>query len=200
MIINHRDTEDTKKIIIWSNRQMRSNIKIVTSVFFGVPGRSLADLSDCKESDMLIARSACSCGLPCRATEHGQQAGFQPLGSKAKVRRTHRTTKARALTIVNPIRPRYTNLAAANLPEMVKPATCGEATSDGNRRTPRGDRGERARKDASRNLGDPLRPGDRAGGRPGINNRKVCCSWESERPIVAKKPWKQGGAKGPCCG
>jgi len=129
-------------------------IKIL-SVSSGVPGRSLADLSDCKESDMLIARSACSCGLPCRATEHGQPAGFQPIGSEAKVRRTHRTTKARALTTVNPIRPRYTNLAAANLPEMVKPATDGQVTSVSTRQAARGDWGERVPKDQSRNLGGP---------------------------------------------
>jgi hypothetical protein len=91
-------------------------------------------------------------------------------------------------------------LGVAKLPEMLKPVTCRKETSMGTCRAPRGDRGERVRKDASRNLGDPLQPGDRAGGRPGINNRKARCGWESERPIVAKKPWKQGGAKGPCCG
>jgi len=104
---------------------------------------------------MLIARSACSCGLPCRVTEHGQQAGLQPRGSEAKVRRTDRTTKARALTTVNLIRPRYTNLAVANLPEMVKPATDGQATSVSTRQAARGDWGERVPKDQTRNLGGP---------------------------------------------
>jgi hypothetical protein len=54
-------------------------------------------------------------------------------------------------------------LGVAKLPEMTKPVTCREETSMGTCRAPRGDRGERARKDASRNLGDPLRPGVRAG-------------------------------------
>jgi len=91
-------------------------------------------------------------------------------------------------------------VGVVKLPEMMKPVTCREETSICTCRAPRGDWEERARKDASRNLGDPLWPGDRAGGRPGINNRRVCRSRESERPIVARKPWKQGGAKGPCCG
>jgi hypothetical protein len=52
---------------------------------------------------------------------------------------------------------------AAKLPKMMKPVTCREETGICTCRAPRGDRGERARKDASRNLGDPLRCGDRAG-------------------------------------
>ena len=52
----------------------------------------------------------------------------------------------------------------AKLPGLMKPATCREETSVCTCRAPRGDWEERARKDASRNLGDPLRPGDRAGG------------------------------------
>ena len=92
------------------------------------------------------------------------------------------------------------SVGVAKLPEMMKPVTCREETSMCTGRAPRGGWEERARKDASRNLGDPLRPGDRARWRPGINNRKACCSRESERSIVAKKSWKLGGAKGPCCG
>jgi len=44
----------------------------------------------------------------------------------------------------------------ANLPEMVKPGTCRVETGICTCRASRGDRGERVRKDASRNLGDPL--------------------------------------------
>jgi hypothetical protein len=87
----------------------------------------------------------------------------------------------------------------ANLPDMMKPDICREETGVSTCRTPRGDRGERARKDAPRNPGDPLQPGKFTKERPGINNRKVCCMRESERPIVARKFWKQDGAKGPCC-
>jgi hypothetical protein len=49
------------------------------------------------------------------------------------------TTKARALTEVNLIRPRYTYLAVASLPEMMKPATSGEETSLSSRWAVRGD-------------------------------------------------------------
>jgi len=74
---------------------------------------------------------------------------------------------------------------------MMKPDTC---------RASRGGWGERVRKDASRNLGDPPWLDAGAGGGPGINNREICRERESERHIVAKKSWKQDGAKGPCCG
>jgi hypothetical protein len=55
-------------------------------------------------------------------------------------------------------------LGVAKLPKMMKPATCREETDLCTCRAPRGDRGGRARKDAPRNLGDPLRLGERAGG------------------------------------
>ena len=97
-----------------------------------------------------------------------------------------------------PVSASLHKVSVAKHPDMPKPATCGGKTGC-IRRTLRGERGERARKDASRNLGDPLWPGVRAGGLPGINNRDVCRRRESERPIVAKRPWKQSGAKGPCC-
>lgn len=58
----------------------------------------------------------------------------------------------------------HDKVGAAKLPKVMKPATCGEATAMGTCRAPRGDRGGRARKDAPRNLGDPLWLGGRAGG------------------------------------
>jgi len=67
------------------------------------------------------------------------------------------TAKTRALTQVNPFRPRYTKTTAANLPERAKPVIGGEATSKGIRRAVRGDWGGRVSKDGRRNLGDPTR-------------------------------------------
>jgi hypothetical protein len=104
---------------------------------------------------MLIARSTCSCGLTCRVTEHVEQAGLSIVTREAKESGPFRTTKARALTQVNPIRPRYTYSAAANLPDWVKPAIGREATSASTCRVVRGEWGERVPKDQSRNLGDP---------------------------------------------
>ncbi len=46
------------------------------------------------------------------------------------------------------------------LPDWVKPATYGEETNKCIRKALRGDREERAQKDAQRNLGDPHRPGE----------------------------------------
>jgi len=46
-------------------------------------------------------------------------------------------------------------MQAANLPEMKKPATNGEATSECTRWACRGDWGGRVPKDQSRNLGGP---------------------------------------------
>ncbi|MHC1726481.1 MAG: N-6 DNA methylase [Syntrophobacteraceae bacterium] len=91
---------------------------------------SLADLSDCKVWDMLIARSTCSCGLPCRATERGELAGRKEVEFQAKGGESPWTATPRALAKANPIRPRYTLMAVAGLPEVVKPATGGEETSE----------------------------------------------------------------------
>ncbi|MCP4682047.1 MAG: hypothetical protein GY864_06925 [Desulfobacterales bacterium] len=90
------------------------------------------------------------------------------------------------------------SLGVAKLPEMLKPDTCWEATGTCTCRAPRGGWEERAQTDTSRNLGDPLRLGHRAGGPSGIHNREACRGWESERPIVARKRGNACGAKGPC--
>jgi hypothetical protein len=55
-------------------------------------------------------------------------------------------------------------LDAAKLPEKLKPDICREETSISTCKASRGERGERALKDASRNLGDPPRPGVKTGG------------------------------------
>ena len=46
-------------------------------------------------------------------------------------------------------------IAVASLPKMMKPGTGDEATGISSRRTARGERGQRAWTDRSRNLGDP---------------------------------------------
>jgi len=60
---------------------------------------------------------------------------------------------------VNSLRPRYTKLGVVSQPWMLKPETYREETGISTCGAPRGDRGERAQKDAQRNLGDPLWPG-----------------------------------------
>jgi len=55
--------------------------------------------------------------------------------------------KVRAVTQVNPIRPRYTKTRMASLPEVWKPATGGEATGMSSHRVRRGDWGRRVPKD-----------------------------------------------------
>jgi hypothetical protein len=100
-----------------------------------------------------------------------------------------------------PIRPRYTEVTAANLPKRVKPAIGGEATSECIRRAVRGDRGGRVSKEGRRNLGDPARCPPMVGGqrREGIHNLSCGCGRKSERPIVAVKRSNVRGAKGPYC-
>jgi hypothetical protein len=66
-----------------------------------------------------------------------------------------RKVNLRAVTQVNPIRPRYANGKTASLPEMVKPVTGGEETGVSIHWAFRGSWGQRAGKDSSRNLGDP---------------------------------------------
>ena len=85
---------------------------------------------------------------------------------------------------------RYTG--AANLPEMAKPATVGEATLERNRQAPRGGWRQRAGKEKSRNLGDPA-----DGGKVGVVHRPH--RRESEGIVVAGKQGNSCGAKGSYC-
>jgi hypothetical protein len=90
----------------------------------------------------------------------------------------------RAVTQMNPIRPRGASRRTASLPKMVKPATGGEATEAIHYRAFRGGWGQRAGKDSPRNLETgsaeaatrPTPRGNTYGGR-GTGR-------ESERPIV----------------
>ncbi len=73
-------------------------------------------------------------------------------------------------------------------PEERKPAIGGEATGRSNRRTCRGERGQRAGTERPRNLGDPAQQDAwSARRRAGRHNRACGCGWESERLIVAQK-------------
>lgn len=63
-----------------------------------------------------------------------------------------------------PVSASLHRVGVANLPEWAKPDTCREETGMRTCGALRGDRGGRLRKDAPRNLGDPLRLGGKAGG------------------------------------
>ena len=71
-------------------------------------------------------------------------------------------------------------MGAANLPEMAKPVTVGEATLECNRWAPRGDWRQRVGKEKSSNLGDPA-----DGGKVGVVHRPS--RRKSDGPIVAGK-------------
>jgi len=98
----------------------------------------------------------------------------------------------RAVTKVNSIRPRYTIREPANPPDRLKPVTVGQATLICRRQAPRGDWRQRAGKEKSRNLRDPLQPQSwrPCGVRPSRLQR------ESEGTIVAGKQGNACGAKG----
>ena len=85
---------------------------------------------------------------------------------------------------------RYTG--AANLPEMAKPATVGEATLERNRQAPRGGWRQRVGKEKPRNLRDPS-----DGGKVGVDHRPQ--RRESEGIVVAGKQGNSCGAKGSYC-
>ena len=84
------------------------------------------------------------------------------------------------------------NMGAANLPEMAKPATVGEATLERNRQAPRGGWRQRVGKEKSSNLGDPA-----DGGKVGVVHRPH--RRKSEGIVVAGKQGNSCGAKGSCC-
>ena len=155
-------------------------------------------LAGCKVPAMGITCSPCN-GGPLRAGNQSWEADrylestLDAKGWRALDRERMSPSES------EPVSASLHKMSVANLPDWAKPDTCREETGVRTCRALRGDRGERMRKDPSRNLGDPLRPGGRAKGRPGINNRGDCRSWESERPIVAKKRGNARGAKGPCC-
>ncbi|RLD51012.1 MAG: hypothetical protein DRI97_16250 [Bacteroidetes bacterium] len=71
-------------------------------------------------------------------------------------------------------------MGAASLPKMVKPATCGQATSMCSHGALRGGWGGRARTVAPRNLGGPSRRRARRQPLPGTHNRQGAASGVGE--------------------
>ena len=91
-------------------------------------------------------------------------------------------------------------LRVAKLPKLTKPATVEEATDMCTRRALRGERGRRALKDGSRNLGDPAGSFPLTAGENGveedITSRRL--GRESDGLVVARKRGNARGAKVPC--
>jgi len=87
-------------------------------------------------------------------------------------------------------------VGAANLPELPKPATVGEATLERSRQAPRGDWRQRAGKEKSRNLRTEAKRRKPAVGSPKGERSEANPAWatapcrESEDPIVARKGLK----------
>ena len=99
-----------------------------------------------------------------------------------------REANLRAVTKVNPIRPRDADERRPACQSKVKPATGGEATGAVHPWAFRGGWGQRAGKDSSRELGDPAEQAWKHDQRlAGIHNRESAPARESERPIVARK-------------
>ncbi len=93
------------------------------------------------------------------------------------------------------------NWRSANLPNMVKPAIGGEATDASIRRAARGDRGERATTEHTRNPGEPLRihvsAVDTGQGARGRHNPRTPRRRQADWPVVAVKRVNPCRAKGP---
>lgn len=120
---------------------------------------------------MSIARTTCSPPSVSRSNPAGEALGGEPAsrsGSEPGSASVH-------------------NLSVASLPNELKPAIGGEETSASTRRTLRGERGQRAGTDRSRNLGDPPEWGRRPQRREGRHNLPEGSGRESDRPIVARK-------------
>ncbi len=114
------------------------------------------------------------------------------------------TAKVRALAKANPLWASSRQSRAASLPKVVKPVIGWEEMSKGTIRARRGSQGERAPKDSSRNLGDPMGcwkgRGSPEGNRGGESITCLGPDGKSEGLIVAKKRSNARGAKGPCHG
>jgi len=120
---------------------------------------------------MTIARSTCSQPSVSRSNPAGEALDGEPAsrsGSEPGSASVHK-------------------LSVASLPDEMKPAIGGEATSVSPRRTLRGERGQRAGTDRSRNLGDPTEWGQWPQRRQERHNRAGGSARESDRLIVARK-------------
>jgi hypothetical protein len=107
---------------------------------------------------MGIARSPCS-GGPLREGNRTQEADRR-LGTNLVAKGLGALDCERvSLSVSEPESASLHKVGAVNRPDTVKPDTCREATGVCTCKTPRGERGKRARKDGPRNLGDPLRRG-----------------------------------------
>ena len=126
---------------------------------------------------MSIAPSTRSCGLLGEGNRAWRAVRSLSTCSGAKRGDPPRTAKARAVAKANPIRPRYAKPVMASLPEMLKPATYGEARSECTRRVTWGGWGLRVPTERSRSLGDPVRgPGQERAAKAGaLWSRVAAC-------------------------
>ncbi len=97
-----------------------------------------------------------------------------------------------------PVSASLHKVEAANLPDKVKPVIDGEETSVGTHQASRGESGQRARIDRSRNLGDPAGLGSDPQGHGGIHNpmSPPCPGVGGARS--SGEAANHRGAKGPC--
>jgi hypothetical protein len=112
---------------------------------------------------MEIGRSPCSGGPSCPGNRAWEAGRSPPKGAK-RITASDRERVSPSESEPDSASLRY--LYVASLPKVVKPGTDSEATVKSTCRAYRGGWGERARKAASRNLGDPdvgggTRPGSR---------------------------------------
>jgi hypothetical protein len=89
---------------------------------------------------LLIARSTSS---------QASVSGSDPTGEALQSEHASRSCKSK------PVSASLHKIAVASLPKMMKPGTGDEAMGKSSRRAVRGERGQRAWTDRSRNLGDP---------------------------------------------
>ena len=148
---------------------------------------------------MLIVRSTCSCASACggnkaretrRSAVAAGEGGWHPPDSEVASPNASKLDSAS-----------LHNWRPANLPDMAKPATGGEATDVCIRRAARGDWSERARTEHTRYPGEPLRSSASAveteRGARGRHNPRILRRRQSDGLIVARKRGKLRGAKGP---
>lgn len=149
---------------------------------------------------MLIVRSTCSCASACggnKARETWRSApvagdgGWYPPDSEVVSPNASEPDTASL----------HHNWRSANLPNMVKPAIGGEATDASIRRAARGDWGERATTEHTRNPGEPLRSPESAvdtgQGARGRHNPRAPRRRQADWPVVAVKRGSSRRAKGP---
>ena len=150
---------------------------------------------------MIIVCSSISCALACGGNKTCETLRYWPV-SQCEAGVVPSDNEDASPNKVNLLRPRYSKLPTANLPEMVKPEINMQETNTCTCQVGRGDWRERASKEQLQYLGSPFHSGKPEVGDPygRQENHNLFSLWrgKSERRIRTVKRGNACGVKALC--